>query len=41
MVNKSKGNYAYTVIDIDTLINCDVVSKLNTIDGVLKVRVVK
>ena len=41
MVNKSRGEYAYTVIDVDTHVNGDVTTKLNTIDGVLKVRVVK
>lgn len=41
MVNKSKGNYAYTVIDVDVLVNGNVTEKLSAIDGVLKVRVVK
>ena len=41
MVNKSRGEYAYTVIDVDTSVNDEVVSTLNTIEGVLKVRVVK
>ncbi len=41
LVNKSKGDYAYTVIDVDSAINGDVISKLNSIEGVIKVRVVK
>ena len=41
LVNKSKGDYAYTIIDVDTPVNGDVVGKLNSIEGVLKVRVVK
>lgn len=41
MVNKSKGDYAYTVLDVDTNVNDEAISKLNAIDGVLKVRVVK
>lgn len=41
MVNKSKGDYAYTVIDVDVLVNGNVTEKLSAIDGVLKVRVVK
>lgn len=41
LVNKSRGNYAYTVIDLDTLVNGEVTSKLSSIEGVLKVRVVK
>lgn len=41
LVNKSRGDYAYTVIDLDTPINGEVIDKLNVIEGVLKVRVVK
>lgn len=41
MVNKSRGEYAYTLIDIDTEVNGDVISKLRAIDGVLNVRKVK
>lgn len=41
MVNKSKGEYAYTLIDIDTSVNGEVVSKLSSIEGVLSVRRVK
>lgn len=41
MINKSRGEYAYTVIDVDTSVNGEITAKLNAIDGVLKVRVVK
>ena len=41
MVNKSRGEYAYTVIDIDTNVNGEVVTKLKAIEGVLDVRKVK
>lgn len=41
MVNKSKGDYAYTVLDVEASINEDIASKLSTIKGVLKVRIVK
>ena len=41
MVNKSKGDYAYTVIDVEASNNDAVASKLVTIAGVLKVRIVK
>jgi D-3-phosphoglycerate dehydrogenase len=41
MVNKSRGEYAYTLIDIDTSVNGEVVSKLKSIEGVLNVRRVK
>lgn len=38
LINKSKGDYAYTVIDIESNINTGIADKLKTIDGVLKVR---
>lgn len=41
MANQSKGDYAYTLIDIETPAPLDIVSKLETLDGVLKVRIVK
>ncbi|MDF2842384.1 MAG: phosphoglycerate dehydrogenase-like oxidoreductase [Herbinix sp.] len=41
MVNKSRGDYAYTVLDVETTINDEVAVKLSAIDGVLKVRIVK
>lgn len=41
MSNQSKGDYAYSMIDIGSTANEDVVSKLSSIDGVIKVRVVK
>ncbi len=41
MVNKSKGDYAYTVIDVEEPITNEVAGKLTAIQGVLKVRIVK
>lgn len=41
MVNKSRGDYAYTVLDVEAKINEEVANKLSSIKGVLKVRVVK
>lgn len=41
MTNKSKGDYAYTLMDIDTPVTDEVVEQLKAIEGVLKVRVVK
>ena len=41
MVNSSKGEFAYTMIDIDSDITQDFVDKLNAIDGVIRVRVIK
>lgn len=41
MTNKSKGNYAYTLLDVGTPVTDAVVKDLQSIDGVIKVRVVK
>ncbi|MCR4937930.1 MAG: phosphoglycerate dehydrogenase [Lachnospiraceae bacterium] len=41
MVNKSKGDYAYTMIDADSASTDDIVKKLSAIDDVIKVRVIK
>lgn len=41
MANQSKGDYAYTLIDIETPAPQDIVSRLEALDGVLKVRIVK
>lgn len=41
MVNKSKGNYAYTMIDVDNSISESVKSSLENIDGIISVRIIK
>lgn len=41
MMNKSRGDYAYTMFDIEKAADADSISKLQAIDGVFKVRVVK
>ena len=41
MVNKSKGEYAYTMLDVEVAISDEIVQKLEAIDGVIRVRVVK
>ncbi|HJD12891.1 MAG TPA: 3-phosphoglycerate dehydrogenase [Candidatus Ruminococcus avistercoris] len=41
MTNKSKGNYAYTLLDVQTRPYQEVIEKLEKIDGVLRVRIVK
>ena len=41
MKSASRGDYAYAIIDLDSSVSDDVVSKIDAIDGVLKVRVVK
>lgn len=39
--NKSKGDYAYTMIDIETPATEELAEKLRGIEGVLKVRIIK
>lgn len=41
MVNKSKGNYAYTVLDICAKATTELVDKVNAIEGVLKARAIQ
>ena len=41
MVNKSKGDYAYTMLDIESKISDEIINQLTAVDGVLRVRVVK
>ncbi len=40
MVNKNKGEWAYTIIDTAVEVHDDIIEKLSAIDGVLKVRVI-
>lgn len=40
LINKSKGEYAYTVIDIEEALSDKIEEKINAIKGVLKVRVI-
>lgn len=41
LINKSKGNYAYSIFDIEAASTQDLVDKLTAIEGVLKVRIIK
>ena len=41
LTNKGKGDYAYSLIDVDSVVADDVVEKISELDGVLRVRVVK
>ena len=41
MTNKSRGDYSYCVFDIDSKSTPEFADKLNAIEGVLKVRIVK
>jgi D-3-phosphoglycerate dehydrogenase len=40
LLNKSRGEYAYTLIDTDGTVGADIVGKIRSIDGVLAARVV-
>lgn len=40
LINKGRGDYAYTILDLEAKADEEVVSKLKSIDGVLKVRVI-
>lgn len=40
MVNRSRGNYAYTVLDICAKATAELVNKVNAIEGVLKARAI-
>jgi D-3-phosphoglycerate dehydrogenase len=41
MASKSKGDYAYTILDLDDVATAEAVSKIQALDGVIKVRIVK
>ncbi len=41
MINKSKKDYAYTIIDIDEDVDASVVAEIEAIDNVLKARIIK
>lgn len=41
MVNKSKGDYAYSLIDVESPATEEIYNKLKEIEGVIKVRIIK
>jgi D-3-phosphoglycerate dehydrogenase / 2-oxoglutarate reductase len=41
MMNKSKREYAYTMLDVESEITSEIVEKLSSMEGVIRVRVVK
>ena len=41
MTNKSRKEYAYVMIDVEAEVMQELEEKLNAIEGVLKVRVIK
>ena len=40
MLNKSKKNFAYTIVDVDT-VPADICDRIAALDGVCKVRVIE
>lgn len=40
MINRSRGDYAYTMVDLEEEITDENVKRINSIDGVLRVRVI-
>jgi D-3-phosphoglycerate dehydrogenase len=40
MVNKSRGEMAYTLVDVDSPIHPDAIQAISTIEGVLSVRAI-
>lgn len=40
MLNRSKGEYACTMLDLDSVVSQSVVDAINAVDGVLRVRVI-
>ena len=41
MINNHKGDYAYTIIDVEDEINDDVLERIKTIDGVITTRIIR
>lgn len=41
MTNKSKGDYAYTLLDVETEVTPEIIDQLKEIEGTLKIRVLK
>ena len=41
MVNKSRGEYAYTVVDSDTEASTEAINALKKINGIIRIRVIK
>ena len=41
MLNKSKKDYAYTIIDAIGDVTADIIAKIDAVDGVIRVRVIK
>jgi len=41
MINKSRGEYAYTMIDVDSDVTAEIEQELRGVEGVCRVRIIK
>ena len=41
MVNKSRGEFAYTMLDTDTEVSVDAIEAIKSLDNIIRVRVIK
>ena len=41
LANKSKGDYAVTIVDVDESVSEKAISHISAIDGIIRVRVIK
>ena len=41
LINRSKGEYAYTMLDLDSALSAEAVEKLKKVEGVVRVRVIR
>ena len=41
MTNKSRGDVAYTILDVDSKVSEEVAAKLSEVDGVFRIRIIK
>lgn len=41
LLNRSKGDYAYTMVDVDDDVTADIINAIKDIDGTIRVRVLK
>ena len=41
LINKSKGNYAYTLLDVDSTIDAKALKKKLAVEGIISIRIIK
>ena len=40
MLNKSRGDFAYTMLDVSGIDDEDVLAKIKAVDGIIRVRII-